>query len=57
MSDESVTRGSPAQVPSVFSSKERAALAAIRDGHGHDYVDWAARNERLVVAPHAIAAP
>jgi conjugative relaxase-like TrwC/TraI family protein len=35
---------------------ERAALAAIRDGHGHDYADWAAHNERLVVAPHAIAA-
>lgn len=35
---------------------ERAALNAIRDGHGHDYIDWAARNERLVVAPNAIAA-
>jgi ATP-dependent exoDNAse (exonuclease V) alpha subunit len=35
---------------------EREALAALRDGRGHDYVDWATREGRLVVAPNAIAA-
>jgi ATP-dependent exoDNAse (exonuclease V) alpha subunit len=35
---------------------EREALAALRHGRGHGYVGWATREERLVVAPNAIAA-
>jgi ATP-dependent exoDNAse (exonuclease V) alpha subunit len=36
--------------------EERTALTAIRLGDGHDYVDWAASNQRLVVAPNPISA-